>query len=228
MRRPAYLVTAVEHALLAPSVHNTQPWRWRIIGDTIQLHADWNRHLIATDPGRRDLHISCGAALHHLLVALAAQGLEAQVDRLPDPEDPGHLATVTVRRGAGHPADATLFPAIDRRRTDRRRMSHRPVPAELLRVLTEKSRDAGATLLPVVAGTAMRDRLATALAEAARRQQFAAGYSTELELWTRRYAAARDGVPAASIASPPIGAQGDSPLRRFPHGRLSQPRHAGR
>ena len=128
-------------------MHNTQPWRWRITDDVIQLHADWNRHLAATDPGRRDLVISCGAALHHLLVALAAQGLEVQVDRLPDPDDSGHLATVTVRPGAGHVADAALFPAIERRRTDRRRMSHRPVPSELLQVLTEQAQRAGALLL---------------------------------------------------------------------------------
>ena len=142
------LITAVEHALRAPSVHNTQPWRWRIAGDTVQLHADWNRHLVATDPDRRDLVVSCGAALHHLLVVLAAQGLEAAVDRLPDPDDAGHLATVTVRPGTGPVADTSLFPAIDRRRTDRRRMSHRPVPADALAVLAEHAQRAGAVLVP--------------------------------------------------------------------------------
>ena len=110
------LVTAVEHALRAPSVHNTQPWKWRITGDTVQLHADWNRHLVATDPDRRDLVVSCGAALHHLLVALAAQGLEAEVDRIPDPDDAGHLVTVTVRPGTGPVADAVLRRGDPRRR----------------------------------------------------------------------------------------------------------------
>ena len=110
MNRPHPLVTAVEHALRAPSVHNTQPWRWRITDHAVQLHADWNRHLVATDPGRRDLVLSCGAALHHLLVALAAQGVPVQVDRLPDPEDSGHLATVAVGHGAGPAADADAVP----------------------------------------------------------------------------------------------------------------------
>ena len=98
MDRTAELIIAVERALRAPSVHNTQPWRWRVDDDAVQLHADWTRHLVATDPDRRDLVLSCGAALHHLLVALAARGLEADVDRLPDPDDTGHLATVTLRR----------------------------------------------------------------------------------------------------------------------------------
>jgi nitroreductase len=221
MARPQ-LVTAVEHALCAPSVHNTQPWRWRIDGDSVQLHADWNRHLIATDPDRRDLVVSCGAALHHLLVALAAQGLEAEVDRLPDPEDAEHLATVTLRRGAGPAADPELFPAIERRHSDRRRMSHRPVPAEALKVLGWHARREGAVLI-ATRDEAMRSRLTAALVEAAHRQEPSAGYTVELEVWTRRYAGARDGVPPESIAPAPIGAVGVSPLRRFPRGRLAQP-----
>jgi nitroreductase len=216
------LVTAVEHALRAPSVHNTQPWAWRIAGDGVQLHADWNRHLVATDPDRRDLVVSCGIALHHLLVALAARGLEAEVDRLPDPDDGGHLATVTVRPGSGRVADATLFPAIERRRTDRRRMSHRPVSAETLGVLAGYAQRAGAVLVPT-SDEAVRRRLTAALVEASHRQEPSAGYTVELEVWTRRYAGARDGVPLGSIAPAAIGATSASPLRRFPHGRLPQP-----
>jgi hypothetical protein len=223
MDQTAELINAVEQALRAPSVHNTQPWRWRIGTDEVQLHADWARHLVATDPDRRDLVLSCGAALHHLLVALATRGLEAQVDRLPDPDDPGHLATVTLRPGAGIPADPALRRAIDRRRTDRRRMSHRPVPPEHLRLLEEHACGAGALLIPVV-GPAMRHRLAAALADAATRQDWTPGYPVELELWTRRYAGARDGVPAGNIAPPSVGAVDAAPLRPFPRGRLDQPR----
>jgi nitroreductase len=218
----ARLVTAVESALRAPSVHNTQPWLWRIGDDRVQLYADWNRHLVATDPDRRDLVLSCGAALHHLLVALAAQGLEAQVERLPDPDDSGHLATITVRAGAGQAADAALFPAIERRRTDRRRMSHRPVSGEHLRLLAEQAHRVGAVLLPAN-GEAMRGRLTAALVEAAHLQEPSAGYTVELEMWTRRYAGARDGVPVGNVAPAPVGSVGASPLRWFPPGRLTQP-----
>jgi nitroreductase len=103
MSRTADLATAVEHALRAPSVNNTQPWQWRIRPDSVELHADWNRHLMATDPDRRDLLLSCGAALHHLEVALAARGLAVQVRRMPEPEDRGHLATVAVRQARPTP-----------------------------------------------------------------------------------------------------------------------------
>ncbi|MDT7613701.1 MAG: hypothetical protein QOF00_1148, partial [Pseudonocardiales bacterium] len=69
------LAAAVTRALCAPSVHNTQPWRWRIRTAAAELHADPRRQLDATGPDRRDLVISCGAALHHLQVALAARDL---------------------------------------------------------------------------------------------------------------------------------------------------------
>ena len=222
MNRIVDIPAAVENALRAPSVHNTQPWRWRIASDHVELHADWNRHLIATDPDRRDLVLSCGAALHHLRVALAAAGSGVEVDRLPDPEDLGHLATVRIRPGPADPDDAALFPAIDRRRTERRRMSHRPVPASMLQSLAAQARRAGAVLLPIT-GTAMRGRLAAALDDAAHRQELAPGYAAELQLWTRRYPAGRDGVPAASVAPPPPGLLGSSPLRRFPRAQLDQP-----
>jgi nitroreductase len=224
MDRHRQLITAVEHALRAPSVHNTQPWRWRITADTVELHADWNRHLVATDPERRDLVLSCGAALHHLLVTLAAQDLPVDVERMPDPENPGHLATVAVdSTAAGQPADATLFRSIGKRRTDRRRMSHRPVPEDLLSTLARQIEPAGARLLPVTS-QAMRERLNGALLAGAHRQEFSAGYATELELWTRRYTAARDGIPSTNITPVPAGPLGDTALRRFPHGRLRQPR----
>ena len=93
----------MRHALRAPSVHNTQPWRWRLGDDAVQLHADRGRHLVATDPDGRDLVLSCGAALHHLLVALAAQGVEVEVDRLPDPEDTGTSPRSRSGPGPGTP-----------------------------------------------------------------------------------------------------------------------------
>ena len=219
MRQTVDLPTAVECAMRAPSVHNTQPWRWRFRGGAVELHADWKRQLVATDPDRRDLVLSCGAALHHLLVALAAAGHAADVNRLPDPEDPAHVATVTVRPGPADPADAALFPAIARRRTDRRRMGDRQVPDGHLMQLSDHARRNGAALLPLT-DEAMQRRLRTALADAALRQHFAPGYVAELEVWTRRYEAARDGVSGASV---PEAAAEDSPLRRFPHGHLAQP-----
>jgi nitroreductase len=222
MSQPAGLAGAVERALRAPSVHNTQPWLWRIGPGVVELHADWTRHLPATDPDRRDVLLSCGAALHHLQVVLAARDVAVRVNRLPDPENSGHLATVQVRPGTGDARVAALSPGIDRRRTDRRRMSHRVVPSSHISHIAEQAARTGATLLPVT-GPALRQRLTTALAQAAHTQAQTPGYSAELQLWTRRHAGGRDGIPIGNLPSPPVGLIEPSPLRHFPPGRLSQP-----
>lgn len=214
------LTDAVSDALRAPSVHNSQPWRWEISADEVRLHTDPDRHLVATDPDRRDLVLSCGAALHHLRVALAARGLAADVRRLPDPEDSTHLATVTVHPDPD-PADATLFPAITERRTDRRRMSRRPVPAEHLQALVEQAARNGATLL-TVGSPAMRRQLLAAIVDAERLQRDVAGYANELRMWTNRLPGGRDGVPATNVAAPLVGTAGPSPLRRFGRAGLAQ------
>lgn len=217
------LVRAVEHALRAPSVHNTQPWRWRIHDTHAELLADPYRHLVATDPDRRDLVLSCGAALHHAQVALAASGHAVHVTRRPDPDQRDLLADIRVVPGPGDPDEATLFPAVPTRRTDRRRMSHQPVPATVLRSLADRARRHGALLVHVTPGP-MRDRLEGVLVDAAAEQATVPGYAAELQQWTRRYAGGHDGISAGSVAAPPAGLPGPWPLRPFPRYALPQPR----
>ena len=115
-------------ATRAPSVHNSQPWYWRVGQSTLNLYADSSRHLPRTDPDRRDMLLSCGAGLHHCTVALAAIGWRAKIHRLPDPSEPGHLAAVEVVAQSPGELDVTLAAAIARRRTDRRTYSSWPVP----------------------------------------------------------------------------------------------------
>ncbi len=115
------LAHAVTVAIRAPSIHNTQPWRWRLRGNVADLHADTRRQLYVADPDRRLLTVSCGAALHHARVALAADGLAAAVDLLPSKGDPTHLARITVT-GPTVVTDAAvrLLHTIQIRHTDRR------------------------------------------------------------------------------------------------------------
>ena len=61
----AALAAAAQFAGLAPSIHNTQPWRWRLVGPVLELRAERQRQLGVTDPSGHLLLISCGAALHH-------------------------------------------------------------------------------------------------------------------------------------------------------------------
>jgi len=131
------LATALRLAVRAPSVHNCQPWRWLVGPGSVHLYVDGSRQVPATDPHGRDLLISCGAALNHLLVALASLGWDARVRRIPNPARPGHLATVEPFPHTATSAQHDLAAAIPRRRTDRRRFSPWPVPAELIGEMLE-------------------------------------------------------------------------------------------
>lgn len=204
---------AVALAARAPSVFNVQPWRWCIDERSLHLLLDRSRTLPVTDPDGRELVLSCGAALHHAWLALAALGWSTQVHRVPDPRSPAHLAALD-EPSEREPGAATLALAggAAHRRTDRREYSARPVPAPLLDELVEAGRRAGARAL-VVDGD-QRCSLARAFAKAAALHGALEQYRAELAVWTGRSSASEDGVARTSAPRP--GAQyGDVVLRDF-------------
>lgn len=215
---------AVASAIRAPSVYNSQPWRWRAsTSDGLDLFADPRHRQITTDPQGRDQLLSCGAALHHLTVALAEAGWSAEITRLPDPENVHHLAHVQPQSATPSVDTARLARAIPWRRTDRRRFSADPVAAPLLDTLIEHA-TRGDTELHIAAGHARR-RLIEMITESASLQRQQIGYAAELARWTSRYAGAQDGIPVASRVVSGSDRPGDVPMRSFPHGRLLQTPH---
>jgi hypothetical protein len=139
------LTQATFAALSAPSVLDTQPWRWRIDGDRIELHADWRRRLADIDPDGRLLLISCGAALHHTRVALAAEGVGVDVLRFPDSGDPDLLTELRYNGPVERaPSSGGLFRAIAVRRSDQRPFASGFVPGGSLTLLTAAAEQVGA------------------------------------------------------------------------------------
>ena len=212
------LLGAITLANRAPSVHNTQPWRWLIGDESIHLMADRGRTLPATDPDGRDLLLSCGAALHHLRVALGALGWRTVVHRLPNPADPDHLAAVELSPKTPSTEDITLVGAISRRRTDRRRFSSWAVPDGHLDLMVRRAGKAGALLVPVT-DDITRHQLTKAIDEAADRQRQDPAYAEELAAWSGRSRLSRDGVLTTS-AAPARQTHGDTTMRPFPVGTL--------
>lgn len=207
-------------ACRSPSVHNTQPWLWRLQGGRLELIADVSRQLVHADPDGRDLMLSCGAVLQHLQVVSAGFGWSARVRRLPDPDRPLLLAAVTFSPSARSAHAAAALRAVAARQTDRRRFTSWPVPVERLHSLAATGSQWGAQVLPV-AGESVRTQLRRLTARADRIQQQDAEYLAELESWVR---AGRDGlVPAALPAhDSPVG-PADAVNRRFPSGTLADP-----
>ncbi|MFI6366145.1 Acg family FMN-binding oxidoreductase [Nocardia sp. NPDC050630] len=185
---------ALALAVRAPSVHNTQPWRWRIADHCVHLYLDPARALSSTDRGQRNMLLSCGAALHHLRVAFAALGWSALVHRLPNPAEPNHLATIELVRNRPNSQDIALSAAITRRRTDYRHFSSWPVPLGYLGLASERAARLGAVVRQV-SGTP-RELLVDPLRDAVqRRAEDLEKYRWELAEWSGRHGTP-DAVPA--------------------------------
>jgi len=190
---------AIELAGRAPSIHNTQPWMFVVSEQAIELYADEKRWLAVTDADKRDLLLSCGAALHHLRIGLAAGGIGASVQRMPDAARPDLLASVALD-GQPDAVDASLSVEIPRRRTDRRPFRNYPMPKAFLGELCERAAEQGG-LLRVVDDAGARASLVAAFVEAADLQRRQPGYAEELDAWTRREG--RDGIPPRNVPRPP-------------------------
>ena len=218
---PAGLVeTLVATAGRAPSLHNTQPWRFRTGSDGLELIADPNRVLPALDPTGREMLVSCGAALFGLRLAVRQAGYLPVVGLLPDPDQPSVLARVQL----GAPAPMTnnerrLLAALPHRHTHRGAFEPGPVTASLLAGLRRDAAAEGATLCYVEQPDHYQ-QLAALVAAADRRQEADPAVRGETRGWTRPGGdAARDGVPAHAIPAPRYQQPGRLAQRDFDLGR---------
>ncbi|SSC25764.1 Nitroreductase-like, partial [Klenkia terrae] len=214
---PDDVLQLVDLAQRAPSVHNTQPWRWRLDPAGLQLFADLDRALPATDPSGRELLLSCGAVLQHLVVVARAAGWSAQVRRFPDPADPHHLATVDLTPAVPAPGDTALAAAVAHRQTDRRAFADEPVPEGWWHQLAATAAVHRAHLVLVEPAA---HRVVGQLAEAAAARIAAdPRVAAETRAWSGRPAGSPDGVPGADVPAGPD--PGDVPARRFATAELS-------
>jgi nitroreductase len=211
--------TALLLATRAPSIHNSQPWRWRVGPRSVHLFADYDRRLPNTDPDNRDLLLSCGASLNHCVVGLAALGWQTKIHRFPNPGDDEHLAAIELHRCTAAEVDVALAAAIPRRRTDRRYYSSWPVPLGDIALMGARAARAGVTLRRVEALT----EISNLVAQAARRHATDYEYLSELTRWSGRYRS-KAGVPARNTPeSDPTAAL---PGRVFAGPALAQPSDA--
>ncbi|WP_422747860.1 Acg family FMN-binding oxidoreductase [Mycobacterium sp. WMMD1722] len=189
---------AVELACRAPSVHNSQPWRWIADKIGLQLFLDADR-VVQTDRSGREALLSCGAVLDHLRVAMAARGWIAHIDRYPDPSDHRHLASIDFSPMTyvtdGHRARAE---AIPRRYTDR--LPFGPPPDwESMEVMLRSAIDESVAMVDVVS-----DQDRPQLVKAARLNEslrfYDSEYHAELSWWSRAFAVS-DGIPRSALLS---------------------------
>jgi nitroreductase len=189
----------VATAARAPSVQNTQPWRFRVRQPWMEVHADRGRKLRA-DPAGREMLISCGAAVFGLRLGMRSLGFVPVVDLLPDRSRPGLVAR--ARLGAAEPmtrAERQMFEALPHRHTHRGQFAGGPLPDGLLGDM-ERDAVAEGAMLGLVEGGSSYERLAEIVQKVTSERDAAAQVRAEMREWTRAPGAVdRDGVPASAF-----------------------------
>jgi hypothetical protein len=201
----------------APSIHNTQPWRFGWDGTNVELHADWSRHLPAVDPDGRQRVLSCGAALFQARLALRNLGRRAEVEFVDSVAEGDPIARIDTTAAEGNMPDLeewALMSAVADRRTTRNWFDDTPLPPSLLADLAEAVRAEGAEL---VDDEGQRRALAQTLVLADRAERASPRYRQELAEWTRSAGAdAPDGVPQwANGPRSPVHEPGEFVQRDF-------------
>jgi len=206
-------------AARAPSVHNTQPWRFRVHQFDIELLADLRRKLGA-DPMGREMLVSCGAALFGLRLAIRSLGYRPVVTLLPDPGQLRLLARVAMV--AGTPATAReceMLNAIPHRHTHRGPFVPGPLPPGLIAGLQHDALAEGAALA-LVQSAGDYERLASLLSATGPRQDSDPVARSDIARWSRAAAGgSRDGVPAQAFPARPVSEPGRLRQRDFDLGR---------
>ncbi|MFC0602534.1 Acg family FMN-binding oxidoreductase [Streptomyces palmae] len=207
-------------AVAAPSIHNTQPWRFRLDpdGQVLEVHSVPARTLPLADPVHRAQYLSVGAAVFNLRLAAVHHGWRPEVRLLPDPYRPGLLATVRLTGPLAadeQPRDLGLHEAITQRHTSRMPFTGRPVPEPIVAEMTAAAHAAGARLyVPDITGTRRLLRL-TAAAEA--RNHADPDRVAETLAWIKAPGANTPyGIPVTALGPPDAAAR--VPMRGFTPG----------
>lgn len=207
------LETLVSASAAAPSIHNTQPWRFRFDPDTgtMEVRALTERGLRHTDPTGRALHVSVGCALLNLRIAVAQFGREPVTRLLPRPDEPGLLATVRLGGPARFSAAPRLYDALWRRHSSRLPFSDHVLPGAVLAELAEAAHTEGAVLSRPEPAAA--DRLLLLTREGEQRTRADRERAAESRRWVRQPDHTGLGVPPAAVG--PQDYREHIPMRDF-------------
>ncbi|WP_410674957.1 Acg family FMN-binding oxidoreductase [Amycolatopsis sp. cmx-4-68] len=201
---PSVFDQALASAVRAPSPHNTQPWRFVVEHEVIQVWLDRERVLTVADPHRREARLACGAAAFNLQICLRANGL-AVVVRLPDPAEPDLVAVVRLDGNQkATPGERKLAEAVFRRHTNRRPLLDKEVPPAVRSALKSAALSEGGQI-EYLDASGRYTPVASLVRQAEALQADDRAFREEAAFWTHREEGSPDGVPNTAAGPPPLG-----------------------
>lgn len=192
----------IRYATMAPSGHNTQPWKFCISENTICIRPDLSRRLSVVDPDDRELYISLGAAIENLMIAAEHKGYSTSAEYSSD------YSSVCVKLDASDfkKDNDTLLNAIPERQSTRSNYDGRPIPEADIKKLESFPLEQGVSAVFITEPEKM-DRIAELVREGNSIQINNPDFIRELVSWVRfnekevnKY---RDGLSFKSMQSPP-------------------------
>lgn len=199
------LVNFMHIAILAPSGHNTQPWRFKATTTYVEIFADRSRRLPVVDPNDRELTISCGAAIGFFEIAARRSGYDANVTYNEDEDQPDLLARLELKKGSSPTTEeTTLFNAISKRTTNRNSYSMRPVLDNDLDKCKDISQDFD-VYLSITETEAEREAIAELVSQGDKIQFENSSFRKELAHWVRSSSLGnKDGMSGENFGMPDI------------------------
>jgi hypothetical protein len=165
-------------AALAANAHNSQPWKFAVWEDGLDILPDLSRALPVVDPSDRALWISLGCALENLRIAALAAGWH------PDIEYPGPDRRIRVRLTADEPQPSERFEAIPLRQNNRSEYDGSPPDPQASARLAAVEPEPGVSVRWITDRSGM-DLAAEYLREGNLRQYADRAFREELIRWIR-------------------------------------------
>jgi nitroreductase len=194
--------TIISYALMAPSGHNSQPWKFRTEGHFIKLLPDYSKALPVADADTHELFISIGCVLENLVIAAKQLGYNCNI--MYDMTDGAEEILIHLFED-GLTSKDFLFESIPERHVNRSNYLNAEIPEEVLQQLLKTSASDDVNVLTIT-NSELKHRIALLLKKAAYLQFNRKEYKNELLNWIRFNEKAanehKDGLRSASMGSP--------------------------
>lgn len=168
----------VQYAVKAPSGHNTQPWKFRIKNDSIEILPDFDLTLTAVDNTRREMYISLGCATENLCIAATHFGYEYHIVK-------SNGQSVIVQLKKSSTGEDPLFNVIAQRQTNRSVYQKRKIAADTLQLIQQVPLEPNVGMYFFENGSSLADTLTTFIARGNTIQMTDKAFKEELLNWIR-------------------------------------------
>ncbi|MGE5362713.1 MAG: Acg family FMN-binding oxidoreductase [Bacteroidota bacterium] len=132
-----------EYGTKAPSGHNTQPWKFKLLDSCIDIYPNFDYSLPVVDPEDRELYISLGAAAENIAIAARHFGYSPSIETEKISEKNCRIRVVLRKDSA---VCDSLFFQIDKRQTNRGVYNGNTIPQDTVEIIKQIRSEEGVSL----------------------------------------------------------------------------------